>query len=183
MRGWRSAAGFSLGELMVALAVLSLALAAVFGVLRSGLGVYRWGAARIEAQQSARVALERMTAELRGAGYDPTGAGIAPIAVAAPALVTYQSDLNGNGIVDPTRERVTFLLRPGESILRRDAGGGAQPIIEGARGLRFTYYDRAGAVTTDPDRVVSIRIELEVGTAGTAAVMEAQALLRNSRAR
>ena len=179
MRAWRSASGVSLAELLISLAVLALLLAGTFGILQGGLRAYGWGAARVEAQQSARVALERMAKELREAGYDPTAAGIAPIVTAASDRVTFQRDLNGNGVVDPTSERVTFLLRPGESILRRDAGGGAQPIIVGVRRLTLTYFDRAGALTTDPARVAAIRISLEVGLTGPGSVMETQASVRN----
>ena len=134
-------AGYSLIELLVATAVLGLVMAGLLVILRSGTTTYRWGAARIEAQQSARAALERMAKELRGAGYDPTSAGIAAIVIAEPARVAFQWDLDGDGVVDPTRERVTFVLRPGESILRRDAGGGAQPIINGVKRFALTYFD------------------------------------------
>src|SRR3989304_6020528 len=73
-----------------------------------------------DAQQSARIALERMTRELREAGYDPTGLGLPALVVAGPTRVAFQRDLNGNGVLDPTRERVTYLLR-GRG-LRRAAG-------------------------------------------------------------
>jgi prepilin-type N-terminal cleavage/methylation domain-containing protein len=183
MKAWWRARGFSLVELLVSLAVFALLLAGTFELLRGGLFAYGWGVARIDAQQSARVALDRMAKELREAGYDPARAGIAPIVGAAPDRVTLQSDLNGNGVVDATRERVTFLLRPGESILRRDAGGGAQPIIEGVRRLALTYFDPAGAATTDPARVASIRIALEVGAGAPTSVMETSVAVRNHRAR
>jgi hypothetical protein len=120
-----------------------------------------------------------MASELREAGYDPTAAGIAPVVVAEAARVEFQRDMNGNGVIDPTRERVTYLLRAGESILRRDAGGGAQPVINGVRTLRLTYLDRAGAETTDPAEVIAVRVQLEVGRDGTAVLMETQATLRN----
>lgn len=184
MRARRSPTGFSLPELLVSLAVLALALAAVFTVLRAGVLAYRWGIARVEAQQSARIAVERMARELREAGYDPTGADVPPIVVAAPSLVTFQRDLNGNGAVDPTSERVTFLVRRGESILRRDAGAGAQPIIEGVRRLSLLYFDRTGGLTDDPSRVAAVRIRVEVGTGGgPVAVMETDVAIRNQRPR
>ena len=179
MGPWRGAGGFSLADLLVSLAVMGCVLAGAYTVLASGLGAYRFGVARVEAQQSARVALERMVKELREAGYDPTGADIAAVTAAESQLVTFQRDLNGNGVIDPTRERVTFLLRAGESVLRRDAGGGAQPLAEGVRRLALTYYDRAGAETADPARVVSIRIELEVGFTGPSVVVESHVTLRN----
>jgi type IV pilus assembly protein PilW len=183
MKWWRPMDGLSLVELLISLAVGGLLLAAAFGILRSGLFTFGWAIARIDAQQSARVGLDRMARELREAGYDPTHAGIAPIVVAAPDRVVLQSDLNGNGVVDPTRERVTFVLRGGESILRRDAGGGAQPIIDGVRRLTLTYFDQAGAPTTNAGAVAAIRIALEVGSKGPVAVMETAVSIRNRSAR
>jgi type II secretory pathway component PulJ len=175
----RADRGYSLIDMLVALAVGGAMLAATVTLLHLGLRAWAWGASRVEAQQSARYALERMASELREAGYDPTAAGIAPVVVAEPARVAFQRDFDGDGVVDPTRERVTYLLRAGESILRRDAGGGAQPVINGVRALRLTYLDREGGETTDPAAVVAVRVRLEVGTTGAGVLMEAQATLRN----
>jgi prepilin-type N-terminal cleavage/methylation domain-containing protein len=177
----RLAGGFALPELLVAVAILGFVLAGVFGLVKFGVATYVTGVARVEAQQSARVGLERMVRELREAGYDPTGAGVAPILTAAVDRVTFQRDLNKNGVVDATSERVTFLLRPGESILRRDAGAGAQPIVQGVRRLTLTYFDRAGAPTVDPALVASIHISLAVGLAGPESLVESQVTLRNYR--
>lgn len=176
-RARRAAAGFSLAELLVVLAVVGLVMAATVTLLLAGQQSYGFGAARVEAQQSARVGLERMVKELRDAGYDPTGVGLPAIVVAEPTRVVYQRDLNANGVIDATRERVTFLLRG--SVLRRDAGAGAQPIIEGARALALTYFDRAGLETGDPARVRSIHIRLEAGLGGPGVVMQSQVSLRN----
>ena len=172
-------AGYSLVDLLVALAVGGGLMASTLTLLHLGLRAWVWGAARVAAQQSARYALERMVSELREAGYDPTVAGIAPVVLAEPARVVFQRDFNGNGVVDPTRERVTYLLRPGETILRRDAGGGAQPVVEQVRAFRLTYLDRAGAETTDAAAVTAVRIRLEVGEPGSAVIVETQATLRN----
>jgi hypothetical protein len=74
---------------------------------------------------------------------------------------------------------VTYLLRAGESILRRDAGGGAQPVINGVRALHLIYLDREGVETSDPAAVIAVRVRLEVGRVGTGVLMESQATLRN----
>jgi len=171
-----------MADLLVSLAVFGLAMSVVLSFLVFGVRAYGWGGGRVQAQQSARAALERMTAELREAGYDPLGAGIEPVVVASPTVLTFQRDLNGNGVVDPTRERVTFVLRPGDTVLRRDAGGGAQPVIEEVRRLTFAYFDRAGAATLDPSAVALVRISLEVGHGGSRVVMETAVSLRNARA-
>ena len=78
MKTWRADAGSSLIDLLVAAAAMGLVMAGLLVILRSGTSTYRWGAARVEAQQSARVALERMAAELRGAGFDPASAASRP---------------------------------------------------------------------------------------------------------
>ncbi|MEX2220507.1 MAG: hypothetical protein WEG40_01805 [Candidatus Rokuibacteriota bacterium] len=175
----RAQRGYSLVDLLVALAVGGGLLAATLTLLHLGLRAWVWGAARVEAQQSARYALERLAGELREAGYDPLAAGIAPVVVAEPARVAFQRDFNGNGLVDPTRERVTYVLRTGESTLRRDAGGGAQPVIEGVRSFHLTYLDREGAETTDPAAVIAVRVRIVVGGDGAAVPMQTQATLRN----
>jgi type IV pilus assembly protein PilW len=175
----RATAGYSLIDLMVALAIGGGLLTSTVILLHLGLRAWLWGAARVEAQQSARYALERMVRELREAGYDPTVAGIAAVVVAEPTRIAFQRDLDGDGAVDPTRERVTYLLRSGERILRRDAGGGAQPVIEDVRGFRLTYLDRGGLPTTEAAAVTAVRIRLEVGGEGAGVLMETQATLRN----
>ena len=166
-------------ELLLATAVIGLVMTGLLGILQSGTASYRWGVARVEAQQSARIAVERMAKELRSAGYDPTAAGIAPVVLAEPTRVAFQWDLDGDGVVDATRERVTYLLRPGETILRRDAGGGAQPIINGVEQFVLTYFDAAGAPTTDPAAVAAIRIRIDVGRGAAKVAMQTRAAVRN----
>ncbi len=91
----------------------------------------------------------------------------------------FQRDLNANGLIDPTRERVTYLLRPKETTLRRDAGGGAQPLAENVRRFALSYLDSSGAPTADPARIASIRMEIEAGRIETEATMATLVTLRN----
>jgi len=179
MRGLRARAGYSLVEMLVAMAVTGLLMAATLTLLQSGIAAWGWGAGRVEAQQAVRAALERLAHELREAGYDPAGAGIEAILVAEPARIVFQRDLNGNGVIDPTRERVSFLLRPGETTLRRDAGGGAQPLAESVRRFALSYLDSAAVPTTDPARIALVRIEIESGRPGPEATMATLVTLRN----
>jgi type IV pilus assembly protein PilW len=179
MRGRRADAGHSLIELLVATAVMGLLMAATLSLLQSGLAAWGWGAGRVEAQQATRAALERMARELREAGYDPAGVGIEAVLVAEPARIVFQRDLNGNGLIDATHERVTYMLRPGETTLRRDAGAGAQPLAENVRRLALSYLDREGEPTTDLARIASVRIEIESGRTGPEATMATLVTLRN----
>ena len=177
------ARGFTLLEVLVAMAVSGLVMAGTLSLLLAGQGAYAAGEARAEAIQGARVGLERMATELRQAGYDPQGAGFPPIEVAEPERIVFLHDLNENGVIDPTRERVTYLLRG--TVLRREAGGGAQPLVEGVQRLRLAYYDREDRPTTEPALVASVGIVLEVARRAAMPmapiVMGTRVRLRNER--
>src|SRR5262245_40793356 len=180
MNGRQGQAGHSLVEMLVAAAVMALVMTATLSMLQAGLAASGWGSARVEAQQAVRVALERLARELRDAGYDPTSAGLGAVTVAEPRRIVFVRDLNGNGVIDPTHERVTWVLRDGETTLRRDAGAGAQPVAEGVRRFQLAYLDEDGLSTSDPARVASVRVEIEAGRMRGQAIMTTQVLLRNA---
>ena len=48
-------------------------------------------------------------------------------------------DRNRDGVIAGAAESVTWLLAG--DVLRREAGGGAQPVINAVRALTFTYVD------------------------------------------
>jgi Tfp pilus assembly protein PilW len=156
----------SLADLLTALAVLGLVLAATFTLLHHGQGIYAEEAARVEAQQNARIALDRLAREIRQAGRGEGAAADPPaLSVAEPARIVLHMDLDGDHVVADRRETITWRLTAG--VLRRDAGGGAQPIVEGVRALTLAYRDERGAATTDPAAVRSVRISLTTGATST----------------
>ena len=117
--------GTSLIELLVAMAIAGLVMAATVTLLLAGQAAYTVGTARAEATQSARVALERMGSELRQAGYDPQGTRFEPILVAESDgdVVAASSTLRGDVVADPFRVTldVSELLRLRTSQLRAAA--------------------------------------------------------------
>jgi type II secretory pathway pseudopilin PulG len=58
-------------ELMITTAILGLVLAGLVTLLSSGQRAYSRGSNTIDAQQNARVAIDRMAKEMREAGYHP----------------------------------------------------------------------------------------------------------------
>lgn len=148
----------SLADLLVSIAVLGLLLGATFAVLAAGQQAYAIGAARVESQQSARLALARLAGEIRVAGSGAASAALAAIPLAEPARIVLHVDVNGDGVVAGRRETITWTLAG--SVLRRDAGGGAQPIINGVRSLALAYLDAAGRVTDVPEKIRSVSITL-----------------------
>jgi hypothetical protein len=148
-------------DLLLCIAVSGLLLGGVGALLYQGQQAYAFGAARVEAQQGVRLVLERLAAEIRTAGWSPSGAAFSALGVAEPTRLTIQQDLDGDGVIAGVGEQITYLLR--DTTLRRDAGGGAQPVLPGVRALAFLYLDAARNVTSDPAAVRSVVVSLSAG--------------------
>jgi prepilin-type N-terminal cleavage/methylation domain-containing protein len=153
-------AGFSLPEILVAMAVTGLVLAAVVAAFQFGSQAFLTASGQVDAQQNSRWALQRIMSDVRAAGYDPTGASFAAITNRASTSLTLQNDLNGNGVIDPpagpcdpggSTEQVRYRLVAGE--LRRSTNP-ADPACEaavlgGVQNLNLSFLDAAGGALTD----------------------------------
>jgi hypothetical protein len=147
----------TLADLLTSTAVVGIVLGASLVTLQQGQQAWDVGAARVEAQQSARAALTWLSAELRTAGQgDPRR--VPALSVVEPARVVLHVDRNGDGGIAGSGETITWRLAG--DILRRDAGGGAQPVINGVRSLTLAYLDAAGAPTTEPAAVQRVVVTL-----------------------
>ena len=148
----------SLTELLVSLTVLGTILASVFTLAVQGQRAYAFGAARVEAQQNARIGLDRLAGEIRQAGSGRPGATFAAISVAEAARIVLHRDLDEDGVVAARSETITWLVS--RRVLRRSAGAGAQPVVEGVRDLRFVYLDGGGVPTSVAADVRTVEIVL-----------------------
>jgi Tfp pilus assembly protein PilW len=169
----------TLAELLVTLSLTGLLAAATFELLQQGQRAWTTSAARAETQQSARVALIRIVADVRAAGFG--GDAFDAVAVAEPQRMVLQQDLDADGAIVAGAERITWRLAG--SVLRRDAGGGAQPIVNGVRALEIRYLDAAGSVTATPGDVRSVAVMLatepEHGPRSATATVSTVIRLRN----
>ncbi len=141
MTPWTCQKGFTLAELLVGLAVLGLALASLATLHESGLRAYVYGSNRVEVQQNARVALERMAREIREAQA---------LTNQTATQLTIQTDWNGNGIIGEAiavavdgvlrGEQVTYRLSGG-ALERQEPGVDAtfRTVIGGVEQLTLTY--------------------------------------------
>ena len=171
----------TLADLLVSTAVLGITLSATLVTLEQGQQAWAVGSALVDAQQSGRAALAWLAAELRTAGQGMALPGAPRLSVAEPARVVLHVDRNRDG----APEAVTWRLAG--DILRRDAGGGAQPVVNGVRVLALSYWDEAGAPTTDPPAVRRVTITLVTradlatsrATRDLAAVFTTEVHLRN----
>ena len=90
--------GFTLLEILIALGTFLIVLFAVYTSFESSQATYAAGEQRADIQQSARIAMEMMSADLRLAGYGfPPGAGA--VTVATPTDISFWADLNNASTV------------------------------------------------------------------------------------
>ena len=73
-------------------------------------------------------------------------------------------DRDGDGRTTARDETITWRLAG--TVLRRDAGGGAQPIVDGVRSLVLEYLDAARRPTAVPAEVRTVVITLTTEGAG-----------------
>jgi type II secretory pathway component PulJ len=158
----RGEGGFTLAELLVACAVIALVMAGLLVMLQTGLETYLIGSNRVEATQSVRLAIERMSREIRVMGFCPTCLGTAPFtAITAQTATgfTIQNDWDGDGAINAVGtvtdangtshgEQIIYAFAGG-SLTRQEIGIDLIPLTlaAGINSLTFTYQDSAGTTT------------------------------------
>jgi hypothetical protein len=175
----------TLGDLLVSMALLGLTVGTTVTLLEHGQQVWAVGATRVETQQSARAALTWLVSELRAAGQGNSGDALPALSVAEPSRLVLHLDRNRDGVIAGAAESVTWLLVG--DILRREAGGGAQPVINAVRSLSFAYFDADNRATTDATAVRRIAITLATrpdhtrttATQNLGAILTTEITLRN----
>jgi type II secretory pathway component PulJ len=159
----------NLAELLTSVALVGLVLGGLLVALDQGQRVYATGSAGVEVTQNARAALARMATEIRQAGRGPRPDVFVAIAEAAPESIVLQHDLNGNGVIAGVGETITWRLAG--NILRRNAGGGAQPIINGVTALSFAYFDAQGRPAASLAAIRTVTISLTTAPTHTASAL------------
>src|SRR5437867_528447 len=169
--------GFTLPELLVAMAGAGLVLAGLVTFLVAGQQSFLVGANQIEAQQNVRIAIARMVDEIRGSGNAPGPSGNCPPRSAigngqTATSLTLQNDWNGNGCIDtgvvvmvngsPRGEQVTYSFA-GDQLLRQESAvnNAAQSVVGGIQTLAFTYLDASGAVTGTSGFICSVVVTVQ----------------------
>ena len=138
-----------------------------------GVGVLE---AASEAQAVARIAIERISRDLREAGYgSPDGLEHA-VAIARWDAITIVRDFDGDGETDGPNERVGYSFNADKRALMRTTGKGSpQPMVSdlAPNGLVFGYFDadgvsipveEGGLDSADRDRIrrVDVRVAIKI---------------------
>ena len=168
--------GFTLVELMVALAIAGVVMAAVVTTFRIQQASYVVQEEVVVMQQNLRAAMSQMTRELRMAGYDPahtTDAGISA-ATANSITFSYLADADGvdndnDGATDEAGElnTITYSLyvpyvAEGNTVtaIGRAVNGAVMPLAENIQALEFVYLDGEGNTTATLADIATVQISV-----------------------
>lgn len=143
--------GFTLIELIIAMTVGLILLAAMYGVFTLQNKSLKIQEQVAEMQQNVRAGMDMMVREIRMAGYDPDGSlGAGIVSIASDSIeFTYVDDSDPD---DPQLKTITYDMYEsgGTTNLGRAVGAGThQPVVEHIDSLTFAPapYDDNGAIT------------------------------------
>ena len=135
--------GFTLVELLIAMAISSIVLASVAAAYRTQIRTHATQQMVVDMQQNIRGAMYIMQREIRMAGHDPTGLSGASILVADDAVLQFQSDDNEDGDCDDSMEDIRYAMTADGALGRQVSGGLLDPLAENIDAINFVYLDGA----------------------------------------
>lgn len=185
MRGSREQ-GFTLAELLVAIAIASIVLVAISAIFTNSVRVYTLENAKAALQQEMRAALEIMARDIRMANYNPRRKPGFKIKTAVGTRFHFITDLNEDGLVDPAPsfpdcEVLSYRLDAannglqvicGEGTGSQDpqtlVGGVGSPINVTSLGFNYRKADGQSTTTTNLIRavVITMTADIPAGRAG-----------------
>ena len=138
--------GFTMVELLIAMAVALLAMAGIYSTFQNQLKSYVVQGETAAMHQNIRAAMFYMQSEIRMAGCDPIGSANARIITANATSINFTEDVIGNtpgsdsdGATDDPNENITYALNANNLV--RDTGGGNQMVAQNIDALDFVYLD------------------------------------------
>jgi type IV pilus assembly protein PilW len=171
---------FTLVELLVALAMASMFMAATMTIADMSIKTYAAQERVSDAQQSLRAAMDLMIRDIRMAGYDPMAVSHGPtpgigIIAATGTMLQISADLNADRQDNGGIENLTYFCDAQGRRLRQQEGPKPavtldrmrnktypQTFIENVSALEFSYYDGQNEPTTEIEEIVSVVVSLTV---------------------
>ncbi|MBC8441326.1 MAG: prepilin-type N-terminal cleavage/methylation domain-containing protein [Deltaproteobacteria bacterium] len=159
--------GFTLVEILIAIAITGIVSAALFTAFQSQQKSYVAQEDVAVIQQNLRAGMDMMVREIRMAGYDPSRDANAGIVSAISDSIAFTIDETGDGDIDDSNEYITYSLYTSDNIQKlgrkSTVTANNQPVSENIDALEFFYKlaDESQTLTPpDPTLIRSLRITM-----------------------
>jgi len=147
--------GFTLIELMVVVAILSLIILGLVAFFSGGIRSWISGQYQLQAQREARSSLDRMVKEIREGDLLDDSSDSHSIIIHYNVLSKADRIYSWSG-------------NPGDSLTQKIGAGSPAPFLDNVHSLTFIYLDRNGIEMTNPSNASNILINLQLDLDGDA---------------
>ncbi|MGD8294798.1 MAG: hypothetical protein PVG67_00290 [Desulfobacterales bacterium] len=157
--------GFTVAELVLALAMMMMVMAAMISLLISLNRSYTTQNVTAGVQQVTRAGIDIMTRDIRMAGLNPLKINQIGILEASVDKIRFQHDVNGNGTIESDQdEDIAYLLNRNHQLIRQKDGNSRsnKSLINHVEDLTFRYVDRKDEETSILEDIQSVEISLMV---------------------
>ena len=162
----RPAAGFTVIEVLMVIAILSIAFGTIYKSFEQLSRSYTKENVKAGIQQGARIAVEFMVQDIRMAGLDPLGTADAGMSTGLTGQlpvtnwIEFTADVNFDGEIkeDEDYERIRYRL-DGKQLLQRNRME-EEVLLDNVTNLTFTYLNSEDAPTTDINEIRSVIVSL-----------------------
>ena len=137
--------GFTLVEMMVALAVASIVLAVIFGVYAGLMRSYTTQNVAAEVQQAVRAGIDYMAEDIMMAGFNPRAGSFIAFEEAGSTRIRVRFDRNSDlEEVTPDFQDIAYEYNAGDNRVDQTEAGSTQAYIDNVTDLTFIYRNAAG---------------------------------------
>ena len=157
--------GFTVAELVMALAMMMMVMAAMVSLLISLNRSYTAQNVAAGVQQVTRAGINIMTRDIHMAGLNPLKINQIGILEASVDKIRFQHDTNGNGTIETGQDEDTaYLLNRNHQLIRQKDGNtrSNKSMVNHVEDLTFKYLDRDDEETSILDDIQSVEIALMV---------------------
>ena len=157
--------GFTVTELVLALAIMMMVMAAMVSLLISLNRAYTAQNVTAGVQQETRAGINIMTRHIRMAGLNPLKINQIGILEASVNKIRFQQDINGNGTIETDQnEDIAYLLNHNHQLIRQKDGNSRsnKSLVDHVSDLTFKYVDRNNEETSILDEIHTVEISLTV---------------------
>ena len=162
-------AGFTLVEMMVAIAIGMVVIASVASTFTAQTRQNKAEEEISQMHQNVRGALDLMSRELMQAGYKAAGGSVTGVTYNASQLLV-QADVDGNGTIDTGNTSLEYITYAWDSANLRitrqlGTGGTAEAVADNITSCAFSYKDVNDAATTTSSAIRKVTISITGRTA------------------
>jgi prepilin-type N-terminal cleavage/methylation domain-containing protein len=145
-------AGFTLVEVLMCIAILSILFGTIYRTFDIFTRSYAKENVKAGVQQKTRIGIDLMARDIRLAGLDPLGSAGAKIEIADLNNIRFSADLNYDGDTNDFFENIRYFLDGTQLKQTSDLGTGfvTDILLDNITSLTFTYMDEPDTPLATP---------------------------------